>query len=142
MPITLTYNEKRNGSVYLAVSLFLLPGLISLLPLDAAGQNLIYYILNFVLVAGVFRKFLKGNLLVALDRVFPVIWYGILGYLGYQTLGELLNVLIYSLFPGFVNLNDGSITAQLHDHFWIMAIGTVLLVPVTEALQIRLNPRR
>ena len=37
MPITLTSNEKRTGCAYLAISLFLLPGLISLLPLNAAG---------------------------------------------------------------------------------------------------------
>ena len=90
MPITLTSNEKRTGCAYLAISLFLLPGLISLLPLNAAGQNLVYYLFNFTAVVGIFRKFLRMNLLVALDRVFPVIWYGILGYLGYQTLGELL----------------------------------------------------
>ena len=131
MPITLTYNEKRKGCIYLALSLFLLPGLISLLPLDAAGQNLVYYILNFAAVIGIFRKFLKGNLLVALDRVFPVIWYGILGYLGYQTLGELLNVLIYSLFPGFVNLNDLSVALMIRENL-PLALAVILLVPVAE----------
>ena len=56
MPITLTSNETRTGCAYLAISLFLLPGLISLLPLNAAGQNLVYYLLNFTAVVGIFRN--------------------------------------------------------------------------------------
>ena len=131
MPITLTSNEKRTGCAYLAVSLFLLPGLISLLPLNAAGQNLVYYLLNFTAVVGIFRKFLRMNLLVALDRVFPVIWYGILGYLGYQTLGELLNILIYTLSPGFVNFNDVTVALMIRENP-ALALCVILLVPVAE----------
>ena len=131
MPITLTSNEKRTGCAYLAISLFLLPGLISLLPLNAAGQNLVYYLLNFTAVVGIFRKFLRMNLLVALDRVFPVIWYGILGYLGYQTLGELLNILIYTLSPGFVNFNDVTVALMIRENP-ALALCVILLVPVAE----------
>ena len=131
MPITLTSNEKRTGCAYLAISLFLLPGLISLLPLNAAGQNLVYYLLNFTAVVGIFRKFLRMNLLVALDRVFPVIWYGILGYLGYQTLGELLNILIYTLSPGFVNFNDVTVALMIRENP-VLALCVILLVPVAE----------
>ena len=131
MPITLTSNEKRTGCAYLAISLFLLPGLISLLPLNAAGQNLVYYLLNFTAVVGIFRKFLRMHLLVALDRVFPVIWYGILGYLGYQTLGELLNILIYTLSPGFVNFNDVTVALMIRENP-MLALCVILLVPVAE----------
>ena len=131
MPITLTFNEKRNGCIYLALSLLLLPGLISLLPLDAARQNLVYYLLNFSCVILIFRRFLRMNLAVALDRVFPVVWYGILGYLGYQTLGEMLNMLIYSLFPGFVNLNDISVALMIRENL-PLALAVILLVPVAE----------
>ena len=131
MPIILSPNEKRTGCIYLVLSLFVLPGLITLLPINAAAQNLLYYILNFIFVLGIFRKFLLMNLLVALDRVFPVIWYGILGYLGYQTLGQLVNMLIYSLNPGFVNYNDASV-AQMIQGNPAMILAVVLLVPVAE----------
>ena len=71
------------------------------------------------------------NLLVALDRVFPVIWYGILGYLGYQTLGELLNILIYTLSPGFVNFNDVTVALMIRENP-ALALCVILLVPVAE----------
>ena len=131
MPIILSPNEKRTGCIYLALSLFALPSLITLLPINAAAQNLLYYVLNFTFVLWIFRRFLLMNLLVALDRVFPVIWYGILGYLGYQTLGELLNLLIYSLNPGFLNHNDASVALMIQGNP-AMILAVVLLVPIAE----------
>jgi membrane protease YdiL (CAAX protease family) len=135
MPIALTPEEKRNGCAYLAISLFLLPGLISLagdlMHLDAAATNLIYYIFNLAFVLWIFRKFLLGNVLVALDRIFPVIWYGILGYLGYQTLGELVSVLIRFLSPGFVNYNDASVGLMVRQSP-MLALSIIIFVPIAE----------
>ncbi len=135
MPISLTQKEKRNGCVWMAVSLLLLPSLISLgaaaLGATLSDANIFYYFLNFTFTLVIFRKFLLGNLLVALDRVFSVLWYGILAYLGQQTIGEMLNILIYSLFPDFVNLNDASVGLMVRQSP-LLAICVMTLVPVAE----------
>lgn len=135
MPISLTPAEKKTGSAYFLINLFLLPGLISfvgnLLKLDLAQVNLCYYAVNIAAVGWIFRKFLYGNLLVALDQIFPVIWYALLGYLGYNTLGEFVNLLIYSLFPGYVNFNDASVSSLVLGNP-LFAICIITLVPATE----------
>ena len=135
MPISLTPSEKRTGLVYLAFNLLFLPLLISLagaaLALDTAQVNIIYYMVNFAAVLWIFRKFLRGNLLVALDRVFPVLWYAALAYLGQETIGELLNALIYSINPAYINQNDATVAnLVLRNPFFGFCVVTV--VPIAE----------
>lgn len=140
MPISLTQSEKRNGLIFLAVNLFLLPEathwLRQLLSLDAAQANLVYNAVNFGCIGWIFRKFLHGNARVALARVFPVIWYGILGYLGFQTLGDLFSVLMGTFFPEFFNLNDYSVALMVRSNP-LFALSIILLVPVTEEVLYR-----
>ena len=135
MPISLTKTEKRNGLIFLAVNLFLLPGLTGLVrdlfSLDTAQANIFYNAVNFICIGWIFRRFLQGNARVALVRVFPVIWYAILGYLGFRTLGDLLSILTYSLFPEFVNLNDTAVALMVQRNP-LFALSIILLVPVTE----------
>ena len=135
MPISLTNSEKRNGLIYFAVSLFILPNLLSLagltFRLDPADLNLGFYWINLAFVVWVFRRFLLKNLLIALDRVFPVVWYAMLGYLGYTTLGEMLSVLIYSLSPEFVNANDVTVSALIQASP-MLAFAVAFLAPITE----------
>ncbi len=135
MPITLTHNEKRKGLIWLAFSFGLLPILISLavafLHLDAARWNFAYYCLDFAVVLWIFRRFLLGNVLVALDRVFHTLWYGVLGYLGYQTLGSLVSALIYSLCPDYFNANDLAVAALMAGNP-LLIFAVAVLVPITE----------
>ncbi len=137
MPITLTSNEKRNGCIFLALSLFLLPSILltvlNLLPVPISGVylNLLYYSVNFLAVVWIFRRFLRMNLIVALDRVFPVLWYAVLGYLGNKTLSELFLILTSGLFPGFSNVNDLSVALMVQKSP-LMAAAVITLVPITE----------
>lgn len=135
MPITLSSKEIRNGCVYLALNLLLLPGLISLvglgLGLDTAGINFCYYFLNFAFVLWIFRKFLWGNVLVALDRLFPVLVYSILAYLGYETVTNLVSTLIFFINPGFVNFNDASVAGMVTQNP-LLAFSVIALVPLAE----------
>ena len=130
--------ETKWGLVYLPVSLLVLPTLLQAgngllaAPLSAARLNFVYYCINFAAVVWIFRRFLNTQLKAALRIPFPVLWYAILGYLGSQALGELLGILIYLIFPGFVNVNDQSVTALLGQDFRLMAFATILLVPVAE----------
>lgn len=135
MPISLTNAEKRNGLIYFAVSLFILPFAVSLagvaFRVDPANLNLGFYWINLAFVLWIFRRFLLRNLLVALDRIFPVVWYAMLGYLGYTTLGDLLGVLIYSVSPDFVNANDMTVAALIQASP-MLAFAVAILAPITE----------
>jgi len=135
MPITLTSKEIRNGLVYLAINLLLLPGLVSMvglgLGLDMAAINFCYHAINFAFVLWIFRKFLLMNILVALDRLFPVILYGILAYLGCETLTNLVSALIFMINPGFVNFNDASVASMVAQSP-LLAFAVIALVPIAE----------
>ena len=140
MPISLTSSEKRNGLIYLAFNLLFLPLLISVagaaLSLDTARVNILYYMVNFAAALWIFRKFLRGNMMVALDRVFPVLWYAALAYLGQETIGELLNALIYSINPAYINRNDATVAnLVLMNPFFGFCVVTI--VPIAEEILYR-----
>ena len=143
LPIALTRRETWNGFIYMAISLIALPLLLSegnaylANPLSEGKINFIYYFLNFGFMVWICRKFLGQSLKYALRIPFPVIWYGILGYLGSQALGEILGILTLLIYPNFSNVNDANITGIFLNDVRLMAIGTVLLVPVVEELFFR-----
>ena len=128
----LTNRELKGGFIYLAVSLLVIPSLLSFLPLRDGQLNFVYYLVNFAAAVFIFRRFLWQSLLVALDRPFPTIYYSALGYLGHTAIGEILTVLIFMVFPAFANVNDQGILAMLEADFYLMTIGTIFLVPVAE----------
>lgn len=126
------------GGIYLLIDLFVLPPLLNLgnaflgSPFSTGKLNFLYFLLNFAAVLPIFRRYLLQSVRDSVRMVFPVVWYALLGYLGYQFLGEILLRLLLSLYPRFANLNDLSIAAAVREDFAAMAIGTILLVPVTE----------
>lgn len=128
----LTDRELKSGFIYLAVSLLVIPSLLSFLPLRDGQLNFVYYLVNFAAAVFIFRRFLWQSLLVALDRPFPTIYYSALGYLGHTAIGEIQTVLIFMVFPAFANVNDQGILAMLEADFYLMTIGTIFLVPVAE----------
>ena len=131
------------GGIYLAINIFVLPGLFSFLhsllgaPLTAGQLNFLYFCVNFLAVAVIFRKYLTASGRDALKVPFQTIWYSILGYLGNRFLGELVSVFCMNLYPGFANVNDGSIAVMVQQDFLLMAIGTMFLVPVAEEVLFR-----
>ena len=143
LPISLTYAETRNGFIYMAISLIALPWLLSegnaflASPLSQGKVNFIYYFLNFAVMVWLCRKFLGQSLKYALRIPFPVIWYGILGYLGAKALGELVGILTLLIYPDFSNVNDQTIISMLQDDSRLIICGTVFLVPVVEELFFR-----
>ena len=143
LTVSLTNRETRNGFIYMAISLIALPWLLSegnaylANPLSQGKINFIYYFLNFAFMVWICRKFLGQSLNYALKIPFPVIWYGILGYLGAKALGEILGMLTLLIYPSFSNVNDATITAMLREDSQLIIWGTVFLVPVVEELFFR-----
>ena len=101
-------------------------------PLSGSTLNLIYHCVNLAAVLCIFRRFLAASFRSALRTPFAVVWYACLGYLGSETLGRFLLMLIYRIVPDFANINNGYISAMLHQEFRLLAICIVFLVPVAE----------
>lgn len=133
-------NEKETtwGFLLMAVTLFVAPTIFqwanALLPtpLSDGMLNTIYYAVNFAATIAVFHRFLAAALDTALQRIFPVIWYAILGYLGFQVLSELLGIAIFYVYPDFSNVNDSNIFEMLEKDLVPMAMATIFLVPLAE----------
>ncbi|MBQ7801497.1 MAG: CPBP family intramembrane metalloprotease [Oscillospiraceae bacterium] len=134
----LTAGETRKGFLYLVISLVVLPlalqegNALLVSPLSAARLNFVYYCVNFAAVVWIFRRFLVDSFRAALRSPFPTAWYGALGYLGSEALGELLMLLILTILPGFSNVNDQNVAGMLREDLRLIAIGTILLVPIAE----------
>ena len=136
----LSRNETIAGWSYYAFSMLALPIVLQYVnaalgySLNEAKLNFVFYTANFAACVMIFRRLLKLNLQIAVRRIFPVLWYALLGYLGYSALTGILTTLIRTLIPGFANVNDMSIAAMAGKELTLMAIGTVVLVPVAEEL--------
>jgi len=135
--------ETLWGGIYLILYISILPlalplGVMLLFPrLDTAQINFIYFCMNFAATTVIFRKYLLQSLADALRLPGLTLWYALLGYLGSMTLGGLLVSGIIQIYPDFVNVNDTAIGSMVEQNLPLMAIGAVILAPVTEELLFR-----
>lgn len=135
--------EMLLGCIYLTLYLAVLPRLIPLLALfllpqlNAAQINFIFFAVDFAAITAILFSFLCRSLRDARKAPGPAIWYAILGYLGTQTLGSILVRFILRIEPEFANINDMAINSLIAENFVLMAIGTVILAPITEELLFR-----
>ena len=138
LSVHVTDKEQLWGIAYLLFSIFLLPGLLDMLnrylpiPLGKTWLNFLYFTMNFLCIIWIFHGFFKRSLLYISDHVGDFLLAVLLGAGGYWLCSWVISLAYSWLFPGFANLNDGSISEMIHDNFWIMAIGTVIFVPVAE----------
>lgn len=131
------------GGIYLILYLAVMPWLVPLAAaflapqLDSAQVNFIYFTVNFAATTVIFRKYLLQSAKNALKVPGATLWYSILGYLGSQTLGSFVGMFILKLEPNFANVNDMAVNAMVSENFGLMAIGVVVLAPITEELLFR-----
>ena len=138
MTISMKKHEKTLGWIFLALTPLGLPMLVVYLcqllhlQLDDAQLNVMLFAVNFVLTVLIFHRFLIKS--IGLGFLRPgrtFLWMGI-GFGAYNLGSSLVMLLIMWLVPDFVNANDANIASMLREHFWPMALGIVVLVPVTE----------
>ena len=135
--------ETISGCIYLILYLCVIPWLVPLLAhfllpqLNAAQVNFVFFAVDFAAATLIFRKFLFQSLRDAAQVPGPTLWCAILGYLGSSALGSLVAMFILRIEPGFANVNDMAINAMVGENFTLMAIGAVILAPVTEELLFR-----
>ena len=143
LPISLTFYETRWGIRYLLFELVFLGSIIrlALAHLWPAATNVhvnfIYFLTNFLSVGWIFRSFLMDSARHTAKNILPVLISAAAGFIAYQILIRCLSAAIVLLFPEFFNVNDSSIAVTTQENFLLTAIGTVLLVPITEEILFR-----
>ena len=138
LTVSLTRDELLWGWVYLAFEFLFLPTILqlvsfSLFPgISDAEFNFLYYFVNFLATILIFHSFLSRNLGIAKGKLLQVGLYVLLGLVIYWTSNLVMSELTFRIMPDFYNVNDAGIAAMSQEAFLLMAIGTVLLVPVAE----------
>ena len=130
--------EWHCGAVYWLFQLLLLSALLNgfnaLLPAPLPGSeiNALYFLINFLSVAFIFRSYWKQLFLLLPETGFQVVLVAIPGFLLYWLLNLLTGQLITAIDSDFFNINDQAMHALIAENYPLMFIGTVFLVPVTE----------
>ena len=138
LSIRVTDREQVWGFVYLLISLFVLPSLLSwgnsLLPfaLSRTWVNFFYFLLNFLFIFWIFHGFFKRSL-QHIGTHIPAFFLAVIaGFGAYWLCSWGISSLLRLLFADYANLNDLSILSMVHENFLISFLGTVFLVPVAE----------
>lgn len=106
-------------------------------PLSSAELNFAFFCINFLCTVLIMHKFLLRSAKVALSSLFRCLRFAFFGFLMYWGSSIVFGVLISLFYPQFFNVNDNSIGQLTQDNYTLMAVGTVLLVPVAEELLYR-----
>ena len=135
----LTPNEFVFGIIYFFLQLIVIPSLLFvintlLLPksLSDTAINCLFFGINFAAVLLIFHKYLQLNWRFAAANPWNVLRFAGIGLIFYFFGTSLITTAITWIHPEFLNINDQSIMAMVQDHFGIMVIATVILVPIAE----------
>ena len=132
-------NEFVIGFIYYALQLIVIPALLVVVnlfllpkPYSEAVVNFAFFGMNFVAVILIFRKFLQQNLQLALAQPWRVLRFAGIGLIIYFLGTSLVTTVATWIHPAFTNINDQSIMLMVQEHYSLMVIGTVILVPIAE----------
>ena len=130
--------ERIFGWIYAILGVEILPYFINFLcsglgfQLYGAYLNLVYFVLNFLIITFAFRRFLAKTGRDFLNRVLWCLLMAAALFAAYLLISQLLGRLILWLKPDFANANDQSVAAIAGSYYIPTLICTVFLVPVTE----------
>lgn len=134
----MTRREFLLGSGYLLFSMLFLPALLGLVsslltePLSEALVNILYFAINFLCVAVIFRRFLWSSLKAAANKPWRCLLFAVIGFGAYMLATLIMSAVIVRIDPDFSNVNDDAIIDMAQEHTGWIAFCTVFLVPVTE----------
>ena len=138
LPIPLTQGESIWGNRYLLFQMVFLGSIIRLAlaylypAATSAHVNFVFFLTNFLAVGWIFRHYLLNSIKFTGKNLPGCLIGAVVGFVAYQALSRCLSVLISILYPDFYNVNDASLSATAQGSFVLMAVGTVLLVPIVE----------
>lgn len=141
LSVTPTKREITLGLLYLALEFLVLPTVLVFFnrllpaPLNDARLNLVFFLMNYLAVGLILRKFIGKNLIAAKPGL--VLIAAALGFLAYQAMSVLVTLLILRIYPDFANVNDASIAGMIQADTLFSILGTVILVPPCEELLFR-----
>ena len=135
---SLTGQETIGGMVYLAFQFLILPTLLTWSnghlsqPLNDAELNFVFYMVNFISVLLIFHRYLENSLSYAFHQIIDWCQAVILGLVAYYACMYAVEWIMELLVPSFSNYNDEAIAAMSSGNYFLMFIGTVILVPPVE----------
>lgn len=137
--ISMNKRERLLCGLYLPFQLLILPAVLAFLPLSLseAQLNFLFFCINFVAVVLICGKFLFSSLKAIGNAPSHFVLTVVLVLPLYHLATTAVGLLIWKLMPDFFNVNDSSIGAMAASDFRLTAIGTVLLVPLTEEILYR-----
>ena len=134
----LTGRETVSGFCYLVFQFLFLGELLSWIngqlshSLNSAELNFVFYLVNFMAVLLIFHDFLSRALTHATRHLAIFCQAVVLGLAAYYACSQVTTWVIRQLVPGFSNYNDQAISNMVSGNFFLMAVGTVILVPLAE----------
>lgn len=141
LPILLPSRKETSwGWRYLAFQITFLGFFLSLairllqLPWGNNEINLVFFFLNFAVAIFLFRHFLHQTVLTAAKRIPAILIAVVAGFVAYQILTTAVSIAIVFIEPTFYNVNNENLSAISHNYYWLTALCTVVLVPITEEL--------
>jgi len=139
--------ERALGGIFFAFYLIVLPftsdalftGLSRLLgrPIPDNVRNMVFYYVLFALTVIIFWNYLgrvTGNFL---SNFWRTLWSVCLGLVGFYGLNELSYRVLDTVLSGLTNLNDITISAQIHDAPRSTALIIIFLAPFVEEVLFR-----
>lgn len=143
LSIKMTRGELIFGWIWLLVQHFLLPYAVAMamvllkLPLSDLWLNFLLFCLNFLVVCIAFRKYLAKSLRRLGKHFLHCLGTCVLGFVLYWAASILVGIFIAVYFPNHTNANNANIAQMAAQQYWIMATGSVLLVPLFEEVLYR-----
>lgn len=142
-PVTMRRYEIIGGIVFFLVYQFLMGYIISFffglfgIAENEVSINAVYYVVNFLITAFLFRRFLAYSLPIAADHFLRFLKAVVLGFVLYEGFQVLTVMLATFIFPEFVTPNDDTVRAIAGVNYNVMWVGAVLLAPIVEETMIR-----
>lgn len=130
--------ETAWGLCFLAFQMLFLPSVLFWInghlsrSLNDSELNFLFYLVNFIAILLIFHNFLERSLSQLFHHPIDALQAAVLGFVAYYVCFHAMEWLIGLLRPGYSNYNDDSIAALSRGNFFLMSIGTVVLVPITE----------
>ncbi len=143
LPLFPDRRERIHGWQYLGFQLVFLGNLLVLafrllkIVPDAILINGLYFLINFVAVLCIFRRFWQETFKGALQSPGKILLFALAGFGANRVLGTVVGMIIVSIDPSFANVNDQNIALMGQENFAVMALGAVLLAPVAEEVLYR-----
>lgn len=136
--IGMTRWERTWGLRYLLFELIFLPRMLSALTwalgisMSLTVFNFLYFSINFIVVVLLFKTYLSQFLTVEWEQIGRIVLTAGVIFCIYEVTSLGLGWVISKLQPDFANVNDQSVAALTDGNFFLMLLGTVILVPVAE----------